>query len=75
MVKVTEQKYIKRIEINFEKLNKKKALPCNTGNPCVHGTCTNDNLGGYTCKCTFGYWGKNCEYIFFLSNWPLLPIM
>ncbi len=37
-------------------------MPCNLGSPCgIHGTCTNDNLGGYTCACATGYTGTNCN--------------
>ena len=39
-----------------------KALPCVLINPCVYGTCTNDNFGGYTCTCLTGYTGTNCQY-------------
>ncbi len=55
---------------------KNKALPCILNNPCQNGaTCTNDNIGGYTCECATGYTGTNCDTLFFLSNWPLLPIV
>ena len=51
------------------KLNEKlfflstKALPCTLiSNLCQNGgTCTNDNIGGYTCTCTVVYTGTNCE--------------
>ena len=37
-------------------------MPCNLGSPCgIHGTCTDDNLGGYTCACATGYTGTNCN--------------
>jgi hypothetical protein len=33
-----------------------------TSNPCVHGTCTNSDGGGYTCDCAgTGYTGANCD--------------
>ncbi len=40
-----------------------KVLPCES-NPdqCKNGaTCTNDNMGGYTCTCPNGYTGINCD--------------
>ena len=38
------------------------ALPCILSQPCKNSaTCTNDNVGGYTCTCPRGYTGKNCE--------------
>ena len=40
-----------------------KALPCILSSPCLNGaTCTNNNLGGYTCTCATGYTGVNCQY-------------
>jgi len=49
---------------DFQTIKKQtKALPCILTGPCQNGaTCTNDYLGGYTCKCVFGYTGTNCEY-------------
>ena len=42
---------------------KKKALPCILSTPCQNGAaCANNNLGGYTCTCTAGYTGVNCQY-------------
>jgi len=39
------------------------ALPCILTAPCQNGAmCTNNNLGGYTCSCTAGYTGTNCQY-------------
>ena len=38
-------------------------MPCDL-NPtqCQNGaTCTNDNMGGYTCVCENGYTGTDCE--------------
>ena len=29
-------------------------------NPCVHGTCT-DGWNNYTCQCSPGYRGDNCD--------------
>nr|XP_022288523.1 MAM and LDL-receptor class A domain-containing protein 1-like [Crassostrea virginica] len=29
--------------------------------PCVHGTCSDSQNGGYTCSCELGFTGKNCE--------------
>ena len=43
--------------------NKCQALPCVLISPCKNGaTCTNDNLGGYSCTCATGYTGTNCQY-------------
>ena len=40
-----------------------KARPCILTAPCRNGaTCTNDNLGGYSCTCASGYTGINCQY-------------
>ena len=37
-------------------------LPCERQSPCQNGsTCTNNGHGGYTCSCTAGYHGTNCE--------------
>ena len=39
-----------------------KALPCNLATPCgTQGTCSNNNVGGYTCVCSSGYTGTNCN--------------
>ena len=37
--------------------------------PCTHGTCI-DGLSSYTCFCTSGYEGDNCD-----SEWPYLQIV
>ena len=51
-----------KISLNLITIQK-KALPCNTGSPCYNGaTCTNNYVGGYTCKCATGYTGTNCQY-------------
>ena len=35
-------------------------VPCKH-NPCQNGaTCTDDDRGGYTCRCSSGYGGRNC---------------
>ena len=31
-----------------------------TSNPCMHGSCS-DDVNRYTCTCTAGYEGVNCE--------------
>jgi len=38
-------------------------LPCVLNNhQCLNGaTCTNDNVGGYSCTCETGYTGTDCE--------------
>ncbi len=42
---------------------KYKALPCILTPPCQNGaTCTNNNLGSYTCKCASGFTGANCQF-------------
>ena len=52
---------------------KSKALPCVLSSPCQNGaTCTNNNLGGYTCACATGYMGTNCQYGK-LILWVLYP--
>lgn len=33
---------------------------CEDINPCVHGSCTN-NDGGYSCNCESGWTGQNCD--------------
>ena len=37
-------------------------LPCERQLPCQNGgSCTNNGRGGYTCSCSPGYHGTNCE--------------
>ena len=30
-------------------------------NPCIHGSTCFDGMAGYTCECSGGYAGPNCE--------------
>ena len=54
-----------KIAFLFKKIfiNKQKALPCILTSPCQNGaTCTNNNLGGYSCTCLTGFTGTNCQF-------------
>ncbi|XP_078667238.1 uncharacterized protein LOC144909056 [Branchiostoma floridae x Branchiostoma belcheri] len=37
------------------------AAPTCARSPCVHGTCTDGNNGGYTCACENGWEGISCD--------------
>ncbi len=59
---VRDKKFMAASFIKFH-LFKKTALPCILTAPCQNGaTCTNNNLGGYSCSCLTGYTGTNCQY-------------
>ena len=40
-----------------------QALPWNLNSTLCngHGTCSNNNIGGFSCNCATGYMGTNCE--------------
>ena len=49
-----------------------KALQCILLKPCLNeGTCSEDNNGGYICKCVKGFTGPTCN----ISNFGLFELL
>jgi len=70
MSSAIEKKFVLSVYCLFSDVNEcstPSTYPCRNGATCTNdprrngATCTNDPPGSYTCDCSPGYEGQNCE--------------